>query len=185
MFQVVAVKVSDDADTVPSVVSELATPSTTFPVGSLSSFTVKVFVPPDSVVRSRVVVDVAGDTANPAVSSSVTVSVTLDGADTPLPPETVPDTVTDLSATSTSLSFAVTVTEPALVVEPDAMVSVFAVLRSKSVATAGATSAAATVTVTASLDAPDSVAVTVDTPLLSEIDVGDNASVTVAGPRRP
>ena len=70
VFQVVAVKVSDDGDTAPSVVSELATPSTTSPVGSVSSVTVKVARPPASVVCSRDDVDVAGATETPAVSSS-------------------------------------------------------------------------------------------------------------------
>ena len=70
--------------TVPSLVSELAVPISTSPVGSVASFTVNVAVPPDSVVSSReLVVDVAGDTAIPAVSSSVKVS------ETP-PPDTVP-----------------------------------------------------------------------------------------------
>ena len=179
MLQSLVSKVSDDGDTVPSAVSVLATPSTTSPVGSLSSFTVKVAVPPSSVVPSREVVDVDGDTANPAVSSSVKVSVTFGGAATPLPPATVPETVTGLSATSTSLSFAVTVTAPALAVSPAAMVSVVVPDSAKSAAIAPVPGAAPTVTVTASLDAPDSAAVTVDTPLLSEIDAGDRTSITV------
>ena len=184
MFQVESVKVSDEADTAPSVVSEITTPSTTSPVGLLSSFTVKVSVPPSSVVRSRDVDDDDGDTANPAVSSSVSVSVTLDGGETLLPPATVPETVTVSSVSSVSSLTAVTVTVPALVVEPDAIVSVLSLDRLKSPADAVAP-AAPTVTVTASLDAPDSVAVTVETPPLSVIDVDDNASVTVGGPRRP
>ena len=179
VFQFVAVKVSDDADTVPSPVSELATPSTTSPVGSLDSFTVNVAVPPSSVVRSRDDDDVAGDTANPAVSSSVSVSSPPAGADTPLPPETAPRTITCLSGASTSLSFAVTVTAPVLVVSPAAIVRVFALDRLKSAATTPGPAAVPTVTVTASLDAPDSVAVTVETPPFSEIDDEDSASVTV------
>ena len=74
VFQVVALKVSDDGDTVPSAVSELATPSTTFPVGSLASFTENVAVPPPSVVPSGDDAEVDGDSANPAVSSSARVS---------------------------------------------------------------------------------------------------------------
>ena len=131
------------------------------------------------VVSCSVTVMVVGLKVTPAVSSSVSVSVAFDGSATLLPPAAVPETVTDLSATSTSLSFAVTVTAPALVVEPAAMVSVFAVLRSKSAATAPVPAAAPTVTVTASLDTPDSVAVTVETPPSSEIDDGDRTSVSV------
>ena len=113
------------------------------------------------------------------VSSSVSVRVTDDGAATPLPPSTAPETVTDLSGESTSLPLAVTVTVPALAVLPAAMVSVFAAERPKSAATAPAPAAAPTVTVTASLDLPDSVAVTVVSPPVSEIEDDDSASVTV------
>ena len=179
VLQSLDVKVSTAGITVPSAVSELATSSSTSPVGSLSSFTVNVAVPPDSVVRSRLVVDVAGDTETPAVSSSLRVRVAADGCATPLPPAAVPDTVTDLFAASTSLPFAVTATVPALVVVPAARVRVVAVLRAKSPDTAGETAAAATVTVTASLDGPDKVAVTVEIPPVSEIEVGVRTSATV------
>ena len=84
-----------------------------------------------------------------------------------------------MSGASTAFPFAVTVTAPVLVVEPDAIVSVLAVLRSKSAPTAPVPAAASTVTVTAALDTPDSVAVTVVTPPVSEIDVDDSASATV------
>ena len=113
-------------------------------------------------------------------SSSTIVSVALDGATTPLPPDiAVADTATCLLPDATLLPFAVIVTVPVLVVSPDAIVNVSALDNVKSAATAPAPAAAPTVTVTASLDAPDSVAVTVDTPLLSEIDAGDNASAAV------
>ena len=92
------------------------------------------------------------------------------------------ETVTDLSGASVTLSTAVTVTVPVLVVEPAAIVSAFALDSAKSAATAPAPAAAPTVTVTASLDGLVSVAVTVETPPLSEIDDGDNASLTVGAP---
>ncbi len=56
-------------------------------------------------------------------SSSVMVSVWLAGFPTP-PPAAVPDTVTVLLGASTSLSTAVIVTVPVLVVAPAAMVKV-------------------------------------------------------------
>ena len=101
MLQLFDVKVSTAGITVPSSVSVLATSSATSPVGSLSNRTVNVAVPSDSVVRSREVVDVAGDTETPAVSSSVRVRVAFGGSATPLPPADVPDTVTDLFGAST------------------------------------------------------------------------------------
>ena len=125
---------------------------------------------------------VADDNASVTIgnaSSSISVKVTLDGAATPLPPETVPETVTDLSEEWTEFPFAVTVTVPALVVSPDSIVSFVALDNVKSPATAPAPAAASTVTVTAALDVLSSVAVTVDTPLLSEIDDGDSTSATV------
>ena len=81
-------------------------------------------------------------------SSSVIVSVALDGAATPLPPAAVADTATCLLPDATVLSFAVIVTEPALVVEPAAMVNVFALDSAKSAAIAPAPATADTVTVT-------------------------------------
>ena len=126
-----------------------------------------------------VTVSALGSKVTPAVSSSVSVSVTSDGSVTLLPPDTVPETVTDLLSASTSLLFAVTVTVPELVVSPAAIVNVFAFDNAKSAATAPVPAAAATVTVAASLDTSESVAVTVDTPPASPIDVGDNASATV------
>ena len=62
-------------------------------------------------------------------SLSVMVSVRPAGADTPLPPDAAPETVTVLSASIPTLLFtAVSVTVPALAVEPAAMVSVLFVL---------------------------------------------------------
>ena len=101
------------------------------------------------------------------------VSVTLDGADTPLAPLTVAETVTDLSGPSVVSLTAVTVTVPALVVCPDAMVSVFALESVKPAPEAD------TVSVTAALDARFKRAVTVETPPDSEIDEDDSASVAV------
>ena len=57
------------------------------------------------------------------------------GSATPLPPDAVPDTGTDLFGASTAFPLAVTVAMPALVVEPAAMVRA-AALRAKSPATA-------------------------------------------------
>ena len=107
------------------------------------------------------------------------VSVWLDGFATPLPPPAVPETVTDLLPVAVVSSLAVTVTTPALVVAPAAIVSAVAVLRAKSPDAARIPAAAATVTVTAWLDGPDSVAVTVETSLNSEIEAGSRTSATV------
>ena len=101
-------------------------------------------------------------------SSSVIVNVWLDGAATPLPPETVAETVTLLSGASTSnCPTAVMVTVPVLVVEPAAMVSFLLVLTEKSDAVAGDTAAAETVSVTSWLDSALRVAVTVVEPPFS------------------
>ena len=94
------------------------------PTGSLVSATVY----DETDTPSSVTSSTSGVNANPFSSSFSSVSVTPGGAVTPLPPATVTETVTDLSAASTSLSFAVTVTMPVLLVAPAAMVSVFAVL---------------------------------------------------------
>ena len=61
-----------DGDTVPSVVSFDDSATLTFAVGCAVSFTVKVAVPPASVVVSPLV----GDTVNPDASSSVVVTDT-------------------------------------------------------------------------------------------------------------
>ena len=96
-----------------------------------------------------------------AASSSAMVSVASAGSATPLAPETAAETVSCLSGSSFALSNAVIVTAPTLAVAPAAMVSVTPELSVKSAATAGATAVADTVSITASLDLPESVAVTV------------------------
>ena len=108
-------------------------------------------------------------------SSSVRVSVTAVGSATPRPPAAVAVTVTVLFAASTVLSNAVSVTVPVLVRWPAAMVSMVPVCV-KSVPAPGD---AATVSRTASLDLPESVDVTVETPPASVTDDGATASVTV------
>ena len=65
---------------------------------------------------------------------------------------------------------------PVLAVEPAATVSVFAVESVKP------SPDAAIVSVTAALDAPESVAVTVDTPPFSEMDEGDSTRIAVGAP---
>ena len=62
-------------------------------------------------------------------SLSVIVNVRPAGADTPLPPDAAPETVTVLSAAASTLLFtAVSVTAPVLAVEPAAMTSALFVL---------------------------------------------------------
>ena len=116
-----------------------------------------------------------------APSSSVIVSVWDDGAETPWPPVTEPETVTVLSGASTALFTAVTVTVPVLVVWPDAIVSV-APNSVKSPETAGDTADAETVTTTDALDVPLSAAVTVLTPPFSPIDDGLSTRLNVGAP---
>ena len=151
------------------------TTSVTFSLdGPLSVAVTVVESPPseiDDELSTRVTVGVA--------SSSVIVRVWLDGAATPLPPEAVADTVTDLSGASTALFTALTFTVPVLVVAPAAIVSVSFALSVKSEATAGETAAADTTSVTFSLDTPLSVAVTVVESPFSEIDDGLSTRVTV------
>ena len=100
------------------------------------------------------------------------VNVTLDGFDTP-PPDAVAETNTDLSGPSVVSFTAVTVTVPALVVCPDAMVSVFALESVKP------TPEADTVSVTAALDARFKRPVTVETPPDSDTDEDESANVAV------
>ena len=118
-----------------------------------------------------------------AASSSRIVSVALAGSATPLSPLTVADTVTSLFGASVVSLTAVTVTVPVLVVAPAAIVSVFVLDRLKSPAAAFVPAVAATVSVTASLDARFSVAVTVldpgCVPSCSSIVAGLSASVAV------
>ena len=113
-----------------------------------------------------------------AASSSSRVSVRVAGAVT-LVADTVPETVTVLSAASTSLSTPVIVTVPVLVVAFSAKLRTGFALRRKSAATAGDTAAAATVTVKAAAEAGDTVAVTVLTPPFSPIELSDSTRVTV------
>ena len=175
MLQLVVVNVSVDGPTVPSPVSELATPISTSPVGSVASFTVNVAVPPDSVVSSREPVDVAGDTASPAVSSSVSVSATPppDTVPTPWPLASTAVTVTCRSAASTSLSTAASAAPSALDVAP----ATITIRDAAPEPTEYAPAAACTVTVVACAERRLSVAVTVATPPFSEIDEDDSASV--------
>ena len=134
--------------------------------------TVTVAVPPFSAI-------VAGSTSSVssgASSSSMIVSVASAGAATPSS-DTTPDTRSVLSAVSTPLFTAVIVTSPVLSVAPAAKLSV-PPDSAKSPATAGASGAAATVTVNGSVDAADSVAVTLPTPPSSPIESGLSTSVT-------
>ena len=114
-------------------------------------------------------------------SSSRMVRVTAGGAAAPLPPAAVAVTRTWASGSSAGLSCAVTVTVPVLTVAPAAMVSFVVLDSAKSPATApvDATGAADTVSVTAALDLPESVAVTVETPPFSPTVEGVSASATV------
>ena len=109
-------------------------------------------------------------------SSSAMVSVTADGFATPLSPLTAAETVTDLSGPSIASATAVTVTAPTLAVDPAPMVSVFALDSVKP------SPVAATVSVTAALDARFRLAVTVAAPPFSGIDDDDSANVAVGAP---
>ena len=149
------------ADTV-IVVASLEAPEST---------AVTVATPPFSETDDE---DSTSDTVD-APSSSRIVSVASGGSTAPRVPDAVPETVTVLSGASVALPTAVTVTVPALVVSPAAMVSVVALDSAKSPAIAGATGAADTVSVTAAAEGFESVAVTVATPALSEIEAGDSA----------
>ena len=80
---------------------------------------------------------------------------------------------------STLLLTAVIVTVPVLAVEPAAIVSVLLFVIVKSLLVAGLTAVAETVTDTAALEAPDSVAVTVLVPPFSDIEAEPSDSVTV------
>ena len=114
-----------------------------------------------------------------APSSSRILRVASAGARTPSR-DTEPETVTVLSGASSSLSTAVIVTSPLLCVASASNLSV--VPESvKSPATAGATAAAETVTVNASGDAGDTVAVRVLAPPSSATEPGLSTSVTDGG----
>ena len=131
------------------------------------SVAVTVVEPPFSGIEE----DATDNSTVGAASSSAMVNVTLDGADTPLSPLAVADTNTDLSGPSVVSFTAVTVTVPALVVSPDAMVSVFALESVKP------TPEADTASVTSSLDARFKRAVTVETPPDSDTDEDESANV--------
>ena len=97
-----------------------------------------------------------------------------------MPPAAVAVTVTDLFAASTLLSLPRTVTVPALVVAPAAMVSVVPdCVKSPATAPVEATADDDTVSVTGWLDGPDSAAVTVETPPFSETADGPRARLAV------
>ena len=113
----------------------------------------------------------------PRSSSSVSVSVMVAGFAMP-PLVTVPDTLTVLFAASKSLSFAVMVTVPVLVVVPAAMVSIRLAPQEMSRGRAGLTAIAFTVMVMARSAGPFSVAVTVAMPPFSLMDALSSASVT-------
>ena len=119
------------------------------------------------------------DTLTPRVSSSASVSSTSAGPAIPTLFAAAPFTCTVLSAASTSLSTAATVTVPVLAVAPAAMVSTALLLSVKSEAWAGASGTTETVTLVSAPDGWSSVAVTVDTPPSSPIEALDSDSVTV------
>ena len=136
---------------------------------------VTVLTPPFSLIICGVSISVTtgGD------SSSVIIKVTSTGASAP-DNDTVPDTLTILSGESTALSTAVIFTVPVLFVALAAKLSVVPVSM-KSPATAGETDEADTVTVEASDEAGETVAVTVLTPPFSLIICGVSISVTTGG----
>ena len=131
-----------------------------------------VVVPPFSGIEE----DTSASATAGASSSSVMVSVASDGFATPFVPLTVAETVTDLFGESVTSFVAASVTVPVLAVEPAATVSVFAVESVKP------SPVAETVSVTVSLDARFSTAVTVETPPSSEMDDGDRARVAAGAP---
>ena len=139
------------------------------------SFALTVVEPPFSRIDDDATVSVTPG----AASSSAIVSVTLEGSVTPWVLDAEPETVTLLSGASVASATAVTVTVPALVVPPAAMVSVLALESVKPLPEAD------TVTVVAALEARFSVAVTVETvfavPPSSMVD-GDSTSVASGGP---
>ena len=145
---------------------DAATVTVTASLDGCESVAVTVLTPPFSVTDDGVSTSAAFGSASSSGMARVTAGT----------PPTVAETVTDLSGASTVLSTAVTVTVPALVVAPGAIVSVVVELSVKSPATAGGTAAAVTVTVTASPNVSESVAVTVLTPPPSETEAGDSTN---------
>ena len=165
----------------PATALVLAVADTVIVVAALDTplnFAVTVVTPPSSEIDEG---DKTKDTVG-VPSSSVIVSVSSEGADTPRPPLAEPDTVTLLFGSSLSLFTAVIVTVPLLVVDPAAIVSVVVLDSVKSDATAFVLAVADTVIVVAALDVPFNFAVTVVTPPSSEIDAGDKIRDTVGVP---
>ena len=148
------------------------TVTVTAALDACDSAAVTVLVPPFSEIEA----ELSSSVTVGVPSSSVMVSVWFEGFDTP-PPLAVADIVTVLFGASTELPTAVIVTAPVLAVAPDAIVRTLFVDILKSPDTAGLTAVAETVTVTAAVAAVDSVAVTVLTPPLSDIEDGVNTSV--------
>ena len=114
-------------------------------------------------------------------SSSVIVSVTSPGGVRSPSLAASPDTVTCWSPPPRSLSLAVIVTVPLLVVSPASIVSTGSSLSVKSLATAGDTGDADTVTSMSSIDGLSRVAVTVLSPPSSSMESGSRTSVTAGG----
>ena len=144
--------------------------------------TVAVLVSPLSAIVDRSTV-----TCHTGASSSVMVSLSSGGAETPSA-LTAPATVTCLSGVCTELSTAVTVTVPLLSVALAAKLSVVLSLSLKSLSVSGSgsvsTGAAVTVTVTVngSVAAGATVAVTRLTPPSSAISCSDSSSDTIGVP---
>ena len=150
------------------------TVTVTAALDACDSSAVTVLVPPFSEIEA----ELSSSVTVGVPSSSVMVSVWFEGPVT-VAPVADPDTVTVLFGASTLLLTAVIVTVPVLAVEPAAIVSLLFVDTVKSLLVAGLTALVETVTVTAALAAVDSVAVTVLTPPLSEIEDGVSTSVTI------
>ena len=111
-------------------------------------------------------------------SSSSIVRVTGEGGVGRAPADKSPETAIVLPGSYTSLSSAVIVTVPVLSVAFAAKVRTVFVLTLKSLATAGSTAAADTVTVNGSADPSATVAVTAVDPPFSSIESGVSTSVT-------
>ena len=157
------------------------TVSVTFSLVAPLNVAVTVLLPPSSEIdvgpNASVTVGV--------VSSSVMVSVCPDGLRRfDGPAVTLAVTLTVLSDPWIASFAAVILTVPVLEVCPFAMVSVVLLLRVKSDASVPAPGTAATFSVTSSLAARFNRAVTVLTPLFSEIVSGDRSSIAV-GPEGP
>ena len=144
---------------------------------------VTVLRPPFSAIESGFSTSVTAGVTAGASSSSVIVSVASAGAVTPSA-ETVAETASVLSGASSSLSTAVIVTSPVLVVVSAAKLSV-APSRVKSPDDPGSTATAETVTVNASARAGETLAVTRATPPFSPIEPVSAPASPGALPRHP